>query len=259
MTSQQALREKYSERKNKPRSLFSHSHHQVETDGVLWYKSPDPHSAYAKEKIQREAIVLDILGYPYIYENETIVSPSHGEPVPTVNAEMLREMISQLKNLPHVPSSVLDLVGSSYDLESRVRQNIDSRIGRECPDLSKSLMEIIPTCPAPQPYVLSHTDPHVGNWVKKDEKLTLIDWESAVNGFLELDLAALWNSTFSLGEEEGRTEELRAIVYSSIRDERAFDWALRMKVSTALSYRAWKRGEEDAWDHLRALRENYPL
>lgn len=244
----------YQERKHLPRTLASKRNHIVEKDGILWYKSPDPQFKESDEKIYREAIVLEFLRIPHAYEDNILITPTLGKPVQSLSQMKVYQMTRKMTELPTCPTHLQRHIGRPSDMETRVRRNISSRIGEKYPDLSGHLYSMIPEQPSPTPTQLVHTDPHVGNWVEKDGEMVLLDWESAMFGFSEMDLSALWLSLIGT-EYEG----LMNIVESKVESHESFDWALRMKLSTALSYRAWKHGEQDAWEHLECVRHHYIL
>lgn len=220
--------------------MFSTSHHIVSTDGQQWHKSPDPAVSYALNALENEVRALRILGLPHSWDGHTIITPHCGSPVEEVSESVAQKMAERLQSAPVV------LAGSGLRTAAHIPDRTRDRIVTRTEGLPDWIAETchrwLPDQGAPEGSRLVHTDPHPGNWVQDTSgELHLLDWESAIIGPVEIDLAALWHSMIV----QDRPMQAQYMI-DVAEDREAFCWGLRSKCATGLSWVGWKLGEQRA-------------
>ena len=137
------------------------------------------------------------------------------------------------------------------DLQDRVWQRFASRVqdNSALSDDAKRwveqcLRQRLPLELASESRGLIHTDPHLGNWVKHDQGIALIDFESVTLGGLAIDVGALIHALL-LNEEVALANVVRALYLEYGGSQEALSQGLWLKNSTALTWCAWSLGEQE--------------
>lgn len=220
--------------------------HQVVTDGLCFRKFPFDDSKGAGELIQRDADVLRFLGTRVedVYDEKGKLGFETGKlGFPIEHIELDKALLT-LDNIARkdCPDELnLGWVGDWAETATRkIYESIGDKKARGL------LLDLIPKFfPVDRSDcdVVCHTDVHAKNWlVDGNGSYSLIDWEYAVCGTSDVDIACL---AFALVADERFSDafELRKVVHN----KNVWDWVIRVK---AVSTAGWLWSSNGKWSEV---------
>lgn len=220
--------------------------HNVVTDGLSFRKFPFDESKGAQELVQRDADVLRFLNVRVddIYDEDGKLgfeTPKLGFPIEEIDTNKALRQLEKISEQGYPKQLDLNWVG---DWSTIVRKRIVDAITDV--KAQKLLVDLIPRVfpvSKDECNVLCHTDVHSKNWLlDRFNNYFLIDWEYAVYGTSDVDIACL---AFALASDERVEDALN--IRKFVSSEYVWDWVVRVKtVSTA----GWVWSSRGKWSDI---------
>ena len=188
--------------------LISQSHHKVYSDGRVFLKKA--RSDQGSSEIVLEYSVQKLLGFdaklipgPPV----SLLTPNYGMQLTILNENVVRESVRtmfQISETTKVNLKELEGIAPTVnEFRDKVERKIAWRVseGRNPVKLFKILPEILEI--DSESLVLCHCDPRPENWlIDGDNKLILIDWESAVLAPWEFAVVSYASYVYEYGNPE---------------------------------------------------------
>lgn len=188
--------------------LISQSHHKVYSDGEVFLKKA--RSDEGSSEIVLEYSVQKLLGF----ESKLIPGPpvsllteNYGEQLTSLNESVVRESVRTMFQISETSKVNLKELEGIAPTVNQFRDKVERKIawrvseGRNPVKLFKILPETLDIESAA--FVLCHCDPRPENWlINGDNKLILIDWESAVLAPWEFAVVSYASYVYEYGNPE---------------------------------------------------------
>lgn len=257
--------------------IISTSHHivSVNKENTIVTKTPRVSTPTALAEIRKDHNHLKLLGYDVrLDDRNNLIMPFIGRPLTSITEEMPRiiELIKTLqtsvlqlsnKNIDeiHSHSSRQEKIGDAFyrvnnqKIKERLPDNdygINERVGSSLTKAANILNQRTAS-------VITHSDTRAANFLKDDNnKIHLIDWESAVPGLPDLDLASLHSYLFKETAEKVITTEKAKQSYISqirphIQDKEAYDSFLALKTARRISWAYVFKNFDEAEDAIKLV------
>lgn len=219
----------------------SSSRHLLESNGTLWRKYPRSADPREAAELATEASVLSALGVWHHYNPvvPVLTTVTQGEPIDTMDAATLKSALQQLRRGFKAPAPTdLRQVESQLSLTWR---DVLVQLGDEHPltPVCFKVLDKIGPCRTVN-RGLVHGDPRTANWVRGDREIpTLVNWENAMLGPIEYDLAVIAHELLVSGRRD-----LLPVVEAPARNKSAFRWSLAIVGVKGLTQVAAAHGVE---------------
>lgn len=220
--------------------------HTVLTDGICYRKFPFDDSPGAQELISRDANVLRFFDVwvEDVYDEEGRLGFEMGKlgfPIERIEVGKALAKLGKIEKKGYSPELGLNWVGEWSDIaEKKICESIFDE------HVKNFLLGLLPRFfPVDESKcrVVCHTDVHLKNWlVDGAGRYVLIDWEYAVYGTSDVDLACL---AFALATD-GRLEEAIGLG-EFVTNPKVWDWVIHVK---AVSTASWQWSSHGLWSEV---------
>lgn len=216
--------------------------HPVFTDGMVYIKQHSDPTAFHLE----DSLYARLHGGTSSIPGELLlITKNAGEHFyPT--SSLVHAMFEELARF-----HALEIAAPEIDLQKRVYEKLDSRVLRNpaiTDDTKQWLDEFVNAKLSFEWHEgvsgLVHTDPHLGNWVKRDGRVSLIDFESVAKGPFAVDAGALIHA-FLLRNEIPLATLVRSMYLDRGGSSEALYQGMWLKTSTAFTWCAKNLGENE--------------
>lgn len=220
--------------------VISTTHHTVRIVGDKVIKTARDTSPAALRELHNDYRYLTIMGYKVTVDGNSLIMPFIGNPLESIadSIESLLDVLEQAQLTLPMPETKKRL-GKS--IHKTTKQKLVERLGQEDPyDVHTRTRESMRTARKilnqKTPTVISHTDSHSKNFLRDDAgTIHLIDWESAIAGLPEFDLAVLELYLLAEVTEGVITEDIMVQVTEQfikprVKDTEAYDAFFSVKL-----------------------------
>lgn len=231
----------------------SRTNHPVYRTADGWLKAWTPDDPVRAEALRREHRVNLHLGVPSKLGSDGLRTPHLGEPPVSFDASVISAVAQAVDELPDAPEGLR----GALEWERDQRGFIDRRLAPG-PERDACLAHAPDDSARPSGAEargsLVHADPHMRNVIMAEDGVArLIDWEAALDASSSVAYACLAHYVIAdspasivgpwLAELRERSE-----------DPAVFDWALRVRQASWLSWVFANKGADQGWRRLAMLR-----
>ena len=201
----------------------SSSRHLLESNGTLWRKIPRTSDPREAAELATEASVLSALGVWHHFDpvGPMLTTVTQGAQVETIDEAFLKSALPQLRRGFKAPAPAgLKRVESQLSLTWK---EVLVQLGEEHPltPVCYKVLDKVGACRTLN-RGLVHGDPRATNWVTGDREVpALVNWETAMLGPIEYDLAVIAHELLITGRHD-----LLPMVEGPARNKAAFRWSL---------------------------------